>query len=56
MIKAEIGQYSDFFSNWYGLEDGTLLETNDPSGRAWVKANGETMTVEEWNRRLDGDS
>ena len=52
MIKAFISEYSDYFSNWYGLPDGTMLEVGDPAGGMWVKAGGETMTAKEWNRRI----
>ena len=55
IIEAHIGEYADYFSTWYGLEDGTMLEVTDLAGSLWVKAGGETMTAKEWNRRLSSD-
>jgi hypothetical protein len=55
VIEATIGSYADYFSNWWGLEDGTMLEVTDPAGNMWVRAGDETMTAEEWNRRLSSD-
>ena len=37
IMQATIGQYSDFFSEWYGLRDGTILDVSNPVGRMWRK-------------------
>jgi len=36
-IVATIEQYSDFFSEWYGLKNGTILSVDDENGRMWRK-------------------
>jgi hypothetical protein len=52
-IECTIGEYSDFFSNWWGLEDGTLLEMDDPRGYMWVKVgNGQTRPDHETVKRM----
>ena len=52
-IKVTIGEYSDFFSYWWGLKDGTLLPTCDTASNFWIKLGKETMTVEEFGTRQD---
>ena len=37
MIEAYITEYADYFSNWWGLEDGTILPVTDPRGIMWKK-------------------
>lgn len=49
-IKAEIKEYCDYFSTWYGLKDGTMLKLTDPKGQQWVKLYDKTMTVKEFNK------
>jgi hypothetical protein len=53
ITEAVIAEYSDFFSNWWGLEDGTLLETSDPRGYMWIKVgNGRARPDHETVQRM----
>lgn len=40
-MDVTITEYSDFNSEWWGLEDGTILATNDETGSYWVKRGSE---------------
>jgi hypothetical protein len=51
-IKAVIGQYSDYFSSWWGYEDGTMLDLGDPRGYMWIKVDGKTVPDHETVRRM----
>lgn len=48
-MNVEIGQYADFYSEWWGLEDGTILALDDERGSKWVKVDGKAMSVEQFN-------
>ena len=52
MTDVTIGQYADFFSNWWGLEDGTMLPLDDPRGYMWIKVDGRTVPDHETVRRI----
>ena len=52
MIEATIREYSDYFSNWWGLEDGTMLPLDDPRGYMWIKIDGRTAPDHETVRRM----
>ena len=49
LTNLEIKQYSDFYSQWWGLKDGTLLSLDDPRGNMWVNIGDDVRTVEEYN-------
>lgn len=42
---VEVAAFTDFFSTWWGLEDGTLLSSTDPQGRMWRNDFGRVSEV-----------
>lgn len=41
-MDVTITEYHDYYSEWYGLEDGTLLQLDDERGEFWRKVDGKT--------------
>ena len=45
-MDVTIGEYHDFYSEWWGLEDGTILPLDDDRGEYWQKDDNGTRKIE----------